>query len=683
MAEDRINEIKLQKAVVAYKRTHPHASKSEIEIFIREFKFKQQIYNGFDGLADEPNRSYPAFNENNNPPRDFNVFNYGYNNHDNSTPQNRTNNSDRDIVFNPNPSKPDSTRINSNDKFIEQSRRQEEQIREHNQPTALPAQNPQQIVRDAIQNKINELQRNLIIEKNQQGIIGKAWDWMKNTTGLGAGSNKVQKELDSVNAQLRQLDDKRHPANINNIYESVTGRKLNNAEMQRLVRNGEQPTLKAERKFHSYKEGQKVAVDIAGDLASGIVSFGIYAGAVMAAPFTLGGSIAVGVVAAAAVSAAVKVGVKSIDAATGGRNYTWADARNDSITGVLNGALAPVTAGIGGAVGKAFAVNVMKIGIKEVAEETAANAGKAALINFGNKYVGGNLLKRVASYFVEASAAGGSFGAPSSYVQNGLETGHWDDKNALEATERGLIGGILTGGILDIGSRFTGKIGSKISERIFMATAGAGMLRVTRKALATKEVAEALEKIKHLDMEEFARKAYEILVEKLGMKDVAPELILTLNKELKRKGTTVGGYNRLEGKIYLATDRIEDKADCINTLVHELCHAEQFALIARLRGETPSSLRYAFVMTQRDREKFNQAYYQAIIDKYGLIPKGHPDAKRAQRYYRDVIEQPFKGKSKALEPEAYKVGDAMESFYRKKVEKLPLWKRAAIYWGLY
>ena len=57
--------------------------------------------------------------------------------------------------------------------------------------------------------------------------------------------------------------------------------------------NGE-ITTKSEQALNGYKEGQDMAVDVIGDMVSGIAAVGIYSLAVAAAPFSGGASIAAG-----------------------------------------------------------------------------------------------------------------------------------------------------------------------------------------------------------------------------------------------------------------------------------------------------------------------------------------------------------------------------------------------------
>ena len=48
----------------------------------------------------------------------------------------------------------------------------------------------------SINTKIEELKNRLSSVKKEQGLIGKAWDGIKNFVGLGAGSRKAEKAIE-------------------------------------------------------------------------------------------------------------------------------------------------------------------------------------------------------------------------------------------------------------------------------------------------------------------------------------------------------------------------------------------------------------------------------------------------------------------------------------------------------
>lgn len=234
----------------------------------------------------------------------------------------------------------------------------------------IKAKNPRLGVLDQNIVKLNNEEKRLNKIKKQQGFIGKSWDWIKNKTGLGDGSDKAQKQLDSERQMLTQMRNPNAKVNANQ-FEKITGQKYTKANLEKF-KQGE--LSKASAKINGYQEGQKMAVDIVADTVSGIAAIPIYGAAVAAAPFTGGASIAVGIAAAGATGALLKVGIKAADAVSGGRQYTLNDAGHDAATGTFSGILAPVTGGLGGAVGKTVATKLGLQAVKSVGKEIVEEA---------------------------------------------------------------------------------------------------------------------------------------------------------------------------------------------------------------------------------------------------------------------------------------------------------------------
>ena len=327
--------------------------------------------------------------------------------------------------------------------------------------------------KDPLMAKIDQQQAELNKTKKEQGFIGKSWDWFKNKTGIGDGSDKAQKQLDAERKLVQQIQN----GKINkNDFKNVTGLEYSKENLQKF-KNGE-IELKSTEKVKGYQEGQDMACDVAGDIISGIAAVGIYSLAVAAAPFTGGASIAVGVGAAALSGAAIKTGIKALDATTGGRKYSLKDLGHDSATGAFSGLLAPITGGMGGAVGKTVAtklgVQAVKTVGKEVAEtvvETGVKQGvkqglKTALINpTGYEYVGGTFAKRALSMSAEMATDGALGGAIDGGFRAGLDN-DWDANAIISGTVEGGIGGALMAPIIGGGFKAVGKGGHKLGEKI-------------------------------------------------------------------------------------------------------------------------------------------------------------------------------------------------------------------------
>lgn len=271
--------------------------------------------------------------------------------------------------------------------------------------------------------KLNNQEKKLNKIKKEQGFIGKGWNWFKNKTGIGDSSNKAQMQINAERDMLKQL---RQPnAKIDQKqFEKITGQKYTKANLEKF-KKGE--FSQASQKVAGYQEGQEMAVDVVADVAAGAASFTIYTLSIAAAPFTGGGSIALGGALAAGTGALVKTSVKYADAVSGGRKYTLNDAKKDASTGAVSGLLAPITAGAGGAIGKTVATKLglqtIKTVGKEIGEDVVENSFKqtlkTSLMSPGAfKYVGEGAGKKVLAYSSEVITDGALNGG----IDNGFRT---------------------------------------------------------------------------------------------------------------------------------------------------------------------------------------------------------------------------------------------------------------------
>ncbi|MCD8378340.1 MAG: hypothetical protein LUB59_06095, partial [Candidatus Gastranaerophilales bacterium] len=307
--------------------------------------------------------------------------------------------------------------------------------------------------------KLNNEEKRLNKTKNEQGFIGSSWDWIKNKTGIGDGSDKAKNQIEAERKLLNQIKTGKVSKKD---FKEITGVEYSKENLNKFL-SGE--LSQASAKIDGYKEGQEMASDVAGDMISGIAAVGIYTAAVAAAPFTGGASIAVGIAAATASGALIKAGVKALDTVGTDRKYTLKDFGHDAATGAFSGALAPITGGLGGAVGKTVATKlgiqaVKQVG-KEVAEtavETGVKQGlKTALTNpTGYEYVGGTLVKRGSALAAEMATDGALGGAIDGGFRAGLDN-DWDADAIIDGTIEGGIGGALMAPIIGGGMKAAGK----------------------------------------------------------------------------------------------------------------------------------------------------------------------------------------------------------------------------------
>lgn len=314
--------------------------------------------------------------------------------------------------------------------------------------------------------KLNNQEKRLKKTKKEQGFIGKGWDWLKNKTGIGDSSDKAQMQINAERDMLKQL---RQPnAKIDQKqFEKITGQKYTKANLEKF-KKGE--FSQASQKVAGYQEGQEMAVDVVADVAAGAASFTIYTLSIAAAPFTGGGSIALGGALAAGTGALVKTSVKYADAVSGGRKYTLNDAKKDASTGAVSGLLAPITAGAGGAIGKTVATKLglqtIKTVGKEIGEDVVENSFKQTLKTSmmspgAFKYVGEGAGKKILAYGSEVVTDGVLNGGIDNSFRTAINGGSFSD--VAKATGEGVLFAPLIGlGMKGTGHVLSRGIGKKI-----------------------------------------------------------------------------------------------------------------------------------------------------------------------------------------------------------------------------
>ena len=254
-----------------------------------------------------------------------------------------------------------------------------------------------------------------------------------------------------INAERDMLKQLRQPnAKIDQKqFEKITGQKYTKANLEKF-KKGE--FSHASQKVAGYQEGQEMAVDVVADVAAGATSFTIYTLSIAAAPFTGGGSIALGVALAAGTGALVKTGVKYADAVSGGRKYTLNDAKKDASTGAVSGLLAPITAGAGGAIGKTVATKLglqtIKTVGKEIGEDVVENGFKQTLKTSmmspgAFKYVGEGAGKKIFAYGSEVVTDGVLNGGIDNGFRTAINGGSLSD--VAKATGEGALFAPLVG----------------------------------------------------------------------------------------------------------------------------------------------------------------------------------------------------------------------------------------------
>lgn len=325
-----------------------------------------------------------------------------------------------------------------------------------------------------LESQYGELETNFSTTKNSNGWISGAWDGFKNITGLGAGSNKTQAEMDTLKNQLEDL--KNGKTDLATAYKNITGQNLTSDNLEKLLNNEDgskiSDTSKAAKSLDDYQEGQKMAVDTVADITSGVVSVGAVAFGstvgICAAPFTAGASlglVASGLGLAAGVGAVVKTAIKASDSVGNEKNYTAQNLGYDLVTGAANGAMGVFSNGLAGSVGK----GIMKAAGLEALETTVGQAVSAtgkSVIGQGAK----ETLVKTGAAAAEMAIDGGLSGAMDSLsrdIGTNLTNGDEEDKNILEIlqdTATGTIGGAVGGVVIGGAMKGASKIGTALGE---------------------------------------------------------------------------------------------------------------------------------------------------------------------------------------------------------------------------
>lgn len=297
--------------------------------------------------------------------------------------------------------------------------------------------------------KAQKLRARLAKSKENQAFIGRCWDGIKNFFGKDTGSEHVENQI--------------------NAYE-----------------RGQISEEEIEKIFNEYKIGQEEVVDVTSDIVSGIAAVGIYAAALAAAPFSGGVSIALGAAAATATGAAIKTGIKYSDSAAKGNEY--GSGWYDLATGAFSGILAPITGGMGGAVGKSVATKLGVQAISETGKAMASNTLKASAYNMlfnptGYKYLGGSMFKRAIAFGAECAADGAVGGSVDNMFRAAL-----NGEDITEAGVNGFLGGLVLSPVIGGGLKGTGKVVKKVTN---------GVLNIKTPEIKVNELEVGLRKLNY------------------------------------------------------------------------------------------------------------------------------------------------------------------------------------------
>ena len=265
-------------------------------------------------------------------------------------------------------------------------------------------------INETIENRINNVTQDLEKVKSENGFIGKTWDKIKNSTGIGDSSNDVI-EQQSRERELLETYNK-EPDKRAETFQEMTGAEYTDENKKDFV-NGKLP-LKSETALQDYKEGQEQVREITTDIASGA--------AATATLVATGGNIP----AAMAVGAGVKTGLKYADAQAAGREYSTRELATDTAIGAMAG---PIARGASVA-GRAVQAGVKKVagnslvarGSAYIARNSVEGAVEGAIDNAAREAINGGSAREIAQAATTGAGGGALLGAPLGAV--GDAVGH-------------------------------------------------------------------------------------------------------------------------------------------------------------------------------------------------------------------------------------------------------------------
>ncbi len=265
------------------------------------------------------------------------------------------------------------------------------------------------LIKESLKEQVLSLDNYLAQIQEENGPIGTLWNDFKNTTGIGASSNKAKSEIENLLNQLNQEED------LGKLYKNLVGKNLTQGELEKFVQ-GESSLYESNyaQAVIEYANGQESCVDLVADITSGVVSFGCYSlalGGAIAAPFTGGASLALSAAAIGGASLAggvTKTAIKGIDSKLGGREYSFSKGAKDFGSGAINGPLAALSAGV-------------SLGVAKLGSKLGIGVAKTALQQAQNQIVvglGKSVTKDVASTVFEAGIKNGVIGIGDQAIKN-------------------------------------------------------------------------------------------------------------------------------------------------------------------------------------------------------------------------------------------------------------------------
>ena len=233
-------------------------------------------------------------------------------------------------------------------------------------------ENTSEALISVLENLVASQETSLNSIKENNGVIAGLWDKFKNFTGIGAGSSKVQNEIDKYKEEIEKV--KNGELSLDEVYEDITGNALNEDEFNALV-NGNVDYSKSDflKTAAKYKQGQKQVVNTISSVGSALAITGLVASGI----FTGGMSwLAAGAICVGAGTGAYML-PQAIDGLTEKDGYSAMELAEDLAVGTINSLVQTVTMGTAKGVSNAITNKVSNQTIAKIlsAETTSLELG--------------------------------------------------------------------------------------------------------------------------------------------------------------------------------------------------------------------------------------------------------------------------------------------------------------------
>ncbi len=288
-----------------------------------------------------------------------------------------------------------------------------------------------------------------------QGWFSKAIGWVNNGLDFGTSEKNSKAQIEQYKKLISQLDPDSEDFAAQ--YKAITGEYLSMDSAKDLLNGGSKvANSKAAESILDYEQTQTTATEIAAGVATAVV----VVAAVAAAPFTGGtslGAIALTAGFAAGVGGTTMLAIKSSNGLTSDKGYTVEQGVRDFTSGAIEGALIPVSGGIGSSVTSALGKTALSTTAKVVISGAASGA------TYGGIYSGGNYIAQTAGTesfswetlgettltgTLSGTVAGGVAGGVNTFVRPALTSG--------ETAVSQVTGRLISGGVTGLAAGTTG-----------------------------------------------------------------------------------------------------------------------------------------------------------------------------------------------------------------------------------